>query len=288
MAYHVYKCNHVPANGPDSGDWAYVFAKSLDGTWRWKDGVGWGRYVDHRELVKLEPGDVVIALQTGTRKRLVGLAKYVGVTGSGVHRRAKLRPFELINVKIPPLKKADPKGVGTIDALQGGKQKALYDITNADAKLLLRAARQAKKAADTDAATKAAEGVVSLEKLAAVGAGFGDFETNRKVERAAVRAVTRRLRDEGWEVRSVELAKLGYDLDCRRGSESAHVEVKGVRGMKTQFFITAAEVACWRKDPACRIAVVTSALNKPAIEFFTRAELDKFRFVDVLYRASRK
>jgi hypothetical protein len=287
MAYHIYKCNRAPTNGPDTGDWmAHVFVKRLDGSWRWKDGRGWGRYKDHPELMRLNSGDLIIALQTGTRKKLIGLAEHVGDVGSGSNRCPKLRPLELINVSIPLLKKADPKGVGSIDALQGGKQQALYPITTADAKLLLRAARLSREVADDAVAMKAAERTVSIvKKVAAVGAGFGDSETNRKVERAAVRAVVLRLRHAGWIIRSAESEKLGYDLDCGRGAENAHVEVKGIQGSMAQFFITAKEVACWRKDPVFRLAVVTSALAKPTVMFFTRSDLSRFRIENVLYRA---
>lgn len=291
MAYYVYKCNLNPVNGPDTGDWMeWVFARADDGNWEYGDGVTWGRYAAHPELAKLERGDRVIALQTGNRKTLVGVAEFVGDQGKGAQRRVVLRPRELINTKVPPLKKADPKGIGSIKALAGGEVKTLYDITTADAKKLLAAARLAKKRSTTEAVAKASAKVLSLEKkVRAIGAGFGDVEMNRKVERAAVAAVTRKLEDEGWEVISVEQAKLGYDLRCTRGKAKRLVEVKGIQGSKTAFFITEAEVRKWQdKASPSEVAVVTSALSKPTITIFTRDDIKRFSLEPVLRRARLK
>lgn len=93
------------------------------------------------------------------------------------------------------------------------------------------------------------------------GAGFGNPETNRKVERAAVSLVTDWYKSEGWTVESVEAAKCGYDLLCRKNSEENHVEVKGVQGELVAFIITAAEVRQAQKDSDFVLCVVTSALT---------------------------
>ncbi len=290
MAYYVYKCNLKPVNGPDTGDWMeWVFARTDDGEWEF-DTITWGKYTAHPELAQLERGDRVIAVQTGSRKVLVGVAEYVGDAGKGAHRRIVLRPRELINAKIPPLKKADPKGIGSIKALAGGEVKTLYDITTADAKKLLAAARLAKKQSVKTSVNQVSAKVISVdEKVCAVGAGFGDSETNRKVERAAVAAVTKKLEDEGWAVTSVEQAKLGFDLRCTRGKARRFVEVKGIQGSKTGFFITAAEVRKWQdKASPSEVAVVTSALTKPAITIFRRGDVKRFVLEHVLLRARLK
>lgn len=290
MTYYVYKCNLNPQYGPDTGDWMrWVFDRTSTGKWTYASGIGWGRYSHHPELAKLVPGDLVIALQTGSRKTLVGVAEYMGDMGQGAHRRAKLRPRELINTKIPPLKQADPKGIGRIDALQGGKVQTLYDITTADAKALLAAGRLAKKQETLATVRNAVARAPSLtDKVAAVGAGFGDSETNRKVERAAVEAVTRKFEEEGWNVQSVEQEKLGYDLVCTRSRTKRHIEVKGIQGSKVAFLITAAEVRQWRGNPLCQIAVVTSALRKPSVTMFTKKDLLSFTLEEVLFRARFK
>ena len=74
-------------------------------------------------------------------------------------------------------------------------------------------------------------------------AGFGDAKTNKLIERAAVRKVTRRLKRSGFKVRSRERDGVGYDLDATRGRTELHVEVKGVSGDVMQFPITRKEVA---------------------------------------------
>lgn len=93
------------------------------------------------------------------------------------------------------------------------------------------------------------------------GAGFGNPETNRKVERAGVAVVTDWYESEGWTVKSVEAAKCGYDLLCRKYSEENHIEAKGVQGELVAFIITAAEVRQAQKDLDFVLCVVTSALT---------------------------
>ncbi|MBK7197537.1 MAG: DUF3883 domain-containing protein [Myxococcales bacterium] len=226
-------------------------------------------------------GDRVIAIQTGSSKRLVGLATYVGDVGTGAARRVKLRPDEWLGVTVRVLKKQDPRGIGRIDALQGGNIQTIYDITTRDAHRLIAAARRMR---DTAAAKVAHKASASAR---GTGAGFGNAEENRKVERAAVRAVTRKLTARGWHVKSVEAAKVGYDLKCWTATCELHVEVKGIKGTKPTFFITQAEGAYWKGHTHARIAVVTSALTKPKIRFLDPAT-DSVAFAPVLYRGSSK
>src|SRR5437879_5619594 len=70
------------------------------------------------------------------------------------------------------------------------------------------------------------------------GGRFGDPETNRKVEAAAVSFITQWYKSRGWEVESVEAKKCGYDLLCVKGSSEEHVEVKGTQGDSLAFIIT--------------------------------------------------
>lgn len=100
-------------------------------------------------------------------------------------------------------------------------------------------------------------------RLRATGAGFGTPEQNRKTEAAAVRFVRRHLESEGWElVKDCQQDGCGYDFEYRRGREKLHAEIKGVRGTKPDFMITAGEVRKARTDPAFRIFVVTRALTR--------------------------
>lgn len=106
-----------------------------------------------------------------------------------------------------------------------------------------------------------------------IGGGFGTTEENKRVEKAAIRAATRELRDEGWKVRSVEAQKLGYDLHCLLNGKSRKVEVKGVRGALPRFILTAREYRRSRTDTAFGLCLVTSALAHPVVQFFDQAAL---------------
>lgn len=119
------------------------------------------------------------------------------------------------------------------------------------------------------------------------GAGFGNPETNRKVERAAVSIVTQWYQSEGWSVESVEAEKCGYDLLCRNGSKENHVEVKGVQGELISFIITAAEVQQAQKDSDFVLGVVTSALTyDPELNLFdAESFVSDFELLPLSYRA---
>ena len=75
--------------------------------------------------------------------------------------------------------------------------------------------------------------VVGGDTKSGKGAGFGDTETNRLVEKAAITKVTRFLTRLGYTVRSRESEGIGYDLDASRNGKTLHVEVKGISGSKS-------------------------------------------------------
>lgn len=120
------------------------------------------------------------------------------------------------------------------------------------------------------------------------GAGFGNPITNRKVEKAAIKLVSRQYIDRGWNVRSVEVDKCGYDLLCRKGAVEEHVEVKGIQGEVQSFVITTGEIHQAEKSPHFIICVVTSALSKqPLVDRYTGVEfINKFDLEPSAYRAS--
>lgn len=97
------------------------------------------------------------------------------------------------------------------------------------------------------------------------GAGFGSAEHNRRVEVAAVGVVRTALESDGWSVRSVEREYVGYDLECTRGVDVKHVEVKGVSGSRPQVLLTANEYNVAGQDPAWELHVVTDALGHPTV-----------------------
>ena len=127
----------------------------------------------------------------------------------------------------------------------------------------------------------------ALEKGLKVGAGFGNPETNRKVERAAVSFVTQWYESRGWRVESVEAQKRGYDLLCAKGSAEEHVEVKGVQADLPTFIITAREVREAQSNSNFVICVVTSALNvRPKLFRYVGKEfVEKFDLVPLAFRA---
>jgi hypothetical protein len=90
-------------------------------------------------------------------------------------------------------------------------------------------------------------------------------------------------------VRSVEAAKLGYDLDCADDRGLLHVEVKGVSGAQLSFPITRNEVETAARDPYFSLAVVTSALTAPRLHFYSSAQFRKrFLLTPISFMAKAK
>ncbi len=120
------------------------------------------------------------------------------------------------------------------------------------------------------------------------GAGFGDAVENKLVEDAAIRAVTKFYETNGWNVRSVERDKCGFDLHCCRDPDVEYVEVKGVRGTEQCFIITAGEVNHARTSDNFVLVVVTSALStSPALTPYAGPEIDRnFELSPVQFRAT--
>jgi hypothetical protein len=124
--------------------------------------------------------------------------------------------------------------------------------------------------------------------LPAQGAGFGDAQTNRLVERAAVRKVMHRLRQQGYRVVSREKDRCGYDLEATKGRQELHVEVKGISGQGLQFPITKQEVQVSSADPAFRLVAVTQARTRKAQlwQFTSRQFKKAFRLTPICYMAT--
>jgi len=122
------------------------------------------------------------------------------------------------------------------------------------------------------------------------GAGFGTPEYNKRVEEAAISMVMRWYKDKGWQVRSVEAQKCGYDLECRQHDTEEHVEVKGIRGDELAFIITAGEVRNLMLDRKHVTALVTNALaTAPLLTRFSRDEfLNNFELEPLAYHATRR
>ena len=248
MATWIYKCN--ARNAPHQvsyGDWDDFFAEPGDGEW--------GSTEWTPELRKAQPSDTILAYQTD-RNEFVGIAKVIRQRKRGAYYDLILRPVEEIRVKLRPLKKRY-SSISSIPALQPGPIHTLYSVAAADARRLLRAARSTYRV-DIDDIARQAEQSVS-------GGGFGTAEENRKVEAAAIKHVCEYFHEHDYAVRDVSATKCGYDLECRRGRATLHVEVKGTRGAEQKFILTRNEERTWKSDRHFRLALVTNALSSPTL-----------------------
>lgn len=127
----------------------------------------------------------------------------------------------------------------------------------------------------------------TLSESLRVGAGFGDSESNREVEKAAILFVNDFYKSKGWNVKSVELEKCGYDLECVRNKVQEHVEVKGIKGSIASFIITSREVKEAKSNPNFVICIVTSVLSTPKLLKFTGKEfISKFQLEPLAFKAT--
>ncbi len=122
------------------------------------------------------------------------------------------------------------------------------------------------------------------------GAGFGvDHERNKKVELAAIQAVTNYYCNKGWSVDpTYQTKRLGFDLLCSKGSKIKKVEVKGIFGGNVCFIMTSGERKT-SKDKDFVLHVVCNALSKPTIKTWNGQQMEKnFAFAEINYLASLK
>lgn len=237
-----------------------------------------GHYERSSQLEAAKAGDTILAYQTD-RNELVGIARVVGWKPDGKYKRLILRPVATIGVRVRPLKEMNPQ-VARIPALQPGPIRTLYHIDPADAKALVNSAGVRLKLGAQDSARLRQSGL---------GAGFGDSEQDRRVERAALRFVRREYERFGYSVRDVSPENRGYDLLCRRRGDEKHVEVKGARAEGQRFVITANELAAWEQDKRFVLALVVRALSKrPSVHYFPAgAGRNEFVFRPLAYIATR-
>lgn len=127
MNWWVYKCNSKGLPYQNAwGDWDDFFNDPNE---------HWGSSDWVPALEELEKGDMIIAYQTD-RNELVGIAQVRQPCDYDTY--LYLDPIEIIGVKVKPLK-SDPK-VAAIPAFKPGPIKTIYDISETDAKRLLKAA----------------------------------------------------------------------------------------------------------------------------------------------------
>lgn len=122
-----------------------------------------------------------------------------------------------------------------------------------------------------------------------IGAGFGEYENNKKVEAAAIDFTISFYSSCGYEVQSVESQNLGYDLICKSSEDILFVEVKGVSNNGVGFIMTNNEYSCAEKLENFILCVVTSALQNPALHIFNREDIfDKLDFKPISFQAKLK
>ncbi|WP_214514793.1 protein NO VEIN domain-containing protein [Rhodococcus sp. WY5] len=110
--------------------------------------------------------------------------------------------------------------------------------------------------------------------VGAGGAGFGDPQTNKMIEDAAVDTATDHYTNLGYEVEDVGARSLGWDLTCIHASgDIRRVEVKGVSGPTPSILLTSNEIRSAREDENWELAVVTRALTKPTLAAYTASEV---------------
>lgn len=268
--YWIYKCNSTLKNSPyNTSDWRVFFSSPHESEWG-------STAIGARGLENAQPGDQILAFQSD-RREFVGVARVQRWRPVRGGRELILKPVAHLGSRVDHLKALDPR-IARIPALLPGRIQTLYEVTEADARRLIRAASLALRADPKEAAAQAT--------AAARGAGFGTPEQNRKVELAAVRRVSGQFAAKGWKVKDVSSEKRGYDLLCRRGrAEELHVEVKGTTGTKVQFILTENERQSWRKDQRFVLAVVREALSAaPSIHLYRGpASLEQFTLTPITH-----
>jgi hypothetical protein len=196
------------------------------------------------------------------------------------------------NHKYPYYFIVDP---GSIEPIQGTLQELQEKLEQAglDGIPNLVKSRKWPRFHDSDLAAEIVDEYVSTPQdnsKIEQGVGFGDPETNPKVEQSAVKFVTSRHKNQGWTVVSVEAQKIGYDLLCTKGAAKKHVEVKGVQGDEVCFLLTANEKARAEKDKLFCVCIVTRALtaSPKCVEITGPCLLADYEFRPVTYRVTKK
>src|SRR3990172_2696954 len=199
----VYKCNarNLP-HQRSYGDWERFFDDPGDG--RWGGTWGIGNPASRKILLeKMQAGDLILAYQTD-RRAAIGICELIELveTEEG-ETEMLLAPRERFTspVDILSLKKSDPS-VATIGAFRQGQVQTLYETSQEEAQTLLRVC-------GADVQLNVPEDSTEEEAGEGHGGGFGKYDRNIEVERAAVDAVRAHYSDGGWRVRSVERQHIG-------------------------------------------------------------------------------
>lgn len=257
----IYKNNANQQAGLSWGDWEDFFAEGEATTWGSTEMIG---RQNRGPAFEMQPGDQVLCWQTNRRAAIglaavVELAEYADANGT-IQRDFVLDPVERFPTPVPLLdmRASDPE-LAAVPVFQQGNVATLYRTTAQQATVLLRAC-------GTTGATP--KQLVKAQRA------------NPESERAAVRHVEKTFRSDGWDIRSVEQDKVGYDLHATRGTDELHLEVKGTIGADPAFFLTANEYRRAEDDHRWRLCLVRHALDTK------RRTLDTWTAEKLLQQAS--
>lgn len=113
------------------------------------------------------------------------------------------------------------------------------------------------------------------EEIEVRGGGFGDAETRKAVEKAAVDYVTKFLKARHFEVKDWQAENCGFDLLATGNGERLEVEVKGTSEKARIFFITRNERQRAEASADWRLYLVSNALGEePVLHEYTWPQLE--------------
>jgi len=109
---------------------------------------------------------------------------------------------------------------------------------------------------------------------------FPDPEQRKRIEVAAINAAKKFLKTE-YHVTDRQKDNCGYDLLARhrKTGKELHVEVKGTSGLNMHFYMSRNEFR-YMVSPQWRLLMVSDALNKPKVNFFTAKDAHKAFSID--------
>lgn len=97
-----------------------------------------------------------------------------------------------------------------------------------------------------------------------------NVEDRKKIEDIAIKQVTKKYMDLGYDVKSVEQENLGWDLEAFYKKTKLRIEVKGLSGNNISVEITPNEYSMMNQYlDRYRLCIVTNCLNDPSIHTFS-------------------
>jgi hypothetical protein len=94
-------------------------------------------------------------------------------------------------------------------------------------------------------------------------------------EKAALVAITSQYVLEGWQVRLVERATHGYDLECLRGDLREDVAVKEFQGNNGSILLSAAEVQAAQGNPHFVLWIADTSQDPPLLRRYAGSAIDQ-------------